>query len=253
MTDNLDAAPNPDDKLGPLKNGFRFSLIHFLTITAIVGIIGMFLLPAAQRARFVSRLTHSRNNLKQIGLALSSYHDEYGSLPPAYTVDANGKPLHSWRTLILPQLGELALYQRIDLSKAWDDPANTAAFRDWPMVYRCPWRGSAANQTTYVAVVEPSSAFPRDQVRTFKEIKDGLSNTLLVIEVPSDKSVPWMSPLDATEQQFLQLGSKAAPTDSERLHVLMGDLSIQILGSQVTATTRHAFITVDGGEPVGVW
>ncbi len=41
------------------------------------------------------------NNMKQIALALHNYHDTYRTFP-AYTVDGNGQPLHSWRTLILP-------------------------------------------------------------------------------------------------------------------------------------------------------
>ena len=39
------------------------------------------------------------NNLKQIAIALHSYHEQYGSLPPAYVADANGRPMHSWRVL----------------------------------------------------------------------------------------------------------------------------------------------------------
>ena len=45
------------------------------------------------------------NNLKQIALALHNYEEVYKVLPPAYTVDAQGRPLHSWRTLILPYPG----------------------------------------------------------------------------------------------------------------------------------------------------
>ena len=50
-----------------------------------------------------------RNNLKQIGLALLEYHQKYGSFPPAFVADANGKPLYSWRVLILPELGRPTL------------------------------------------------------------------------------------------------------------------------------------------------
>ena len=57
------------------------------------------------------------NNLKAIAIALHSYHDKYGSLPPAYVADENGKPMHSWRVLILPQLGETGLHERYRFSK----------------------------------------------------------------------------------------------------------------------------------------
>ena len=67
------------------------------------------------------------NNLKQIALALLNYEQAHHALPPAYTVDAQGRPLHSWRTLILPYLDQESLYQTIDLSKPWNDPANAKA------------------------------------------------------------------------------------------------------------------------------
>jgi hypothetical protein len=44
------------------------------------------------------------NNLKQIGLAMHNYHDAHGCFPPAYIPDENGKPMHSWRVLLLPYL-----------------------------------------------------------------------------------------------------------------------------------------------------
>ncbi|MEZ6144785.1 MAG: DUF1559 domain-containing protein [Planctomycetaceae bacterium] len=51
-----------------------------------------------------SRHLQCKNNLKQIMLALHNYHDDFGTFPPAYTVDENGKRMHSWRTLIWPYL-----------------------------------------------------------------------------------------------------------------------------------------------------
>ncbi|MEL7264459.1 MAG: DUF1559 domain-containing protein [Planctomycetota bacterium] len=66
------------------------------------------------------------NNVKQIGLGLANYHASWNSFPPAYTVDANGNRLHSWRTLILPYVEQQPLYDRIDLTKPWDDPAHAS-------------------------------------------------------------------------------------------------------------------------------
>ena len=84
------------------------------------------LLPAVQAAREAARRMSCSNNIKQIGLAMQNYHTAYGTLPPAYTVDAQGRPLHSWRTLILPFIEQQALYGEIDLSKPWNDPVTTS-------------------------------------------------------------------------------------------------------------------------------
>ena len=53
----------------------------------------------------------SMNHLKQIGLAVHIYHDAYGTFPPAYRAENSGRPLLSWRVLILPYLGQEALYR----------------------------------------------------------------------------------------------------------------------------------------------
>ena len=78
------------------------------------------------------------NNLKQIGLAMHNYHDQHKSFPPAYTVDKAGKPLLSWRVLILPYLEQNALYKEFHLDEPWDSPHNRTLIDRMPPTYRCP-------------------------------------------------------------------------------------------------------------------
>ena len=59
------------------------------------------ILPAMSYPRKAVWRAQCRNNLKQIGLALHNYHDTYESFPPAYIADENGRPMHSWRVLLL--------------------------------------------------------------------------------------------------------------------------------------------------------
>ena len=91
---------------------------------ACIGILVGLLLPAVQAAREAARRMQCSNNMKQIALAMHNYEAVYKAFPPAYTTDANGQPLHSWRTLLLPYMEQQALYSQIDLNKPWDDPVN---------------------------------------------------------------------------------------------------------------------------------
>ena len=78
------------------------------------------------------------NNLKQIGLAMHNYHDRHKSLPSAYTVDKAGKPLLSWRVLILPYLDQEALYKEFHLDEPWDSEHNKPLSAMVVKVYRSP-------------------------------------------------------------------------------------------------------------------
>ena len=114
--------------------------------------------------------TRARNRLKDIARALLLYEHDHHALPPAYTTDANGNRLHSWRTLILPYLDErpspddpssfTAFYKSIDLTKPWDDPVNARACRDIVASYSCPASTVPHdNKTTYLAILTPNSCF----------------------------------------------------------------------------------------------
>ncbi len=61
--------------------------------------------------------SHSTNGLHLIALALRMYRQDKGCFPPAFVADSSGKPLHSWRTLILPYLDMSALYQAYDFAE----------------------------------------------------------------------------------------------------------------------------------------
>ena len=65
-------------------------------------------------------------NMQMIVLAMLLYHEDHGTLPPAFTVDANGTPLHSWRVLLLPYLGYDELYAKIRL----DEPCSRST-KEW--------------------------------------------------------------------------------------------------------------------------
>jgi len=238
------AGQSPERKPGRL----RFRLIELLVVVGIIGIVIGLLLPAVRTSTEAGRRASCSNNLKQIALALRNYEAEYHALPPACTVDAQGKPLHSWRTLILPYLEQQALYDKVDLSKPWDDPANQAAFEAKVYVYQCPSADSLASHTPYLAVVGPSSCFRPTEPRKLSEITDKHDLTLMIMEVDSEHAVHWMSPTDASEQMVLNFGSADSLSHPGGAQAACVSGRTLFLSVDTNAATLRALISIDGGD-----
>jgi prepilin-type N-terminal cleavage/methylation domain-containing protein len=231
------------------KPGSGFTLLELLAVLAVIGILIALLLPATRGSREAARRTQCKNNLMQIGIALHNYADAYGSLPPAYTVDVAGKPLHSWRTLILPYVDQRALYHQLDLSKPWDDPVNVQACGNARApVYTCPSTDVEPHMTTYLAVAVPNGCFFKNKPREFAEVTDDLGNTLMVIEVPAEKAVPWMAPVDADEALILAFGPESKLPHSGGVHSLSVDGTVRFLPADMPASERRARISIAGND-----
>jgi RNA polymerase sigma factor (sigma-70 family) len=149
---------------------------------------------AANEAELKAR-ARSMNNLKTIGLAMhnfASLHDM--TFPPAAT-SKNGKPLLSWRVAILPYLDQQALYDKFHLDEPWDSPHNFARIDQMPEVYAPVTRTEKSKHSTYYQVFSGSGAlFGGERGMKFSDIKDGMSNTLMVVEAA--EPVPWTKPQD---------------------------------------------------------
>jgi prepilin-type processing-associated H-X9-DG protein len=188
------------------------------------------------------------NNLKQIALALRNYEDVHGAFPPACTVDAAGRRLHSWRTLILPYLEADQLYRSIDLSKPWDDPANARALEAMPSTFRCPTAAGPKYVTTYLANAAAGGFLVPGKPRRLAEITDPLSSTLMVIEADDARAVPWMAPIDADESLILSLVPETKFQHAGGMNVGLVDGSVRFLKASVTAPVRRALISISGKD-----
>ena len=217
------------------------------------GVLIALLLPAVQQAREAARRTQCKNNLKMIGIALHSYHDAYGSFPPAYIADADGRPLHSWRVLILPFLDEAALYNQYDFSEPWDAPNNSRLLSQIPQVYSCPSHTiQHSGMTAYSAVWGANAAFPGAAPIRTRDITDGTSNTLMVGEA-SQANIPWLKPDDVNVDKTPNLGN---PSGFSSDHVggvqfLLADGSVRFISLNVAQQTVDALFSRDGRELIG--
>jgi prepilin-type processing-associated H-X9-DG protein len=248
MTDNPYASPYPEHKPIPTKGRLKIILLQVAVAVAVITVLIAMLLPNVHRASEPARRTQCKNNLKQIGMALHQYHDTFGTFPPVYTVDADGKRLHSWRTLILPYLDQIELYKQIDLSKPWDDQVNAEFVKTDLYVYACSTIPRPFTKTSYMAIAGTGTCFPGAASRSISEIKDGTSNTVMIVEVDAEKSVPWMSPADLDDQYLVNVDAKSKFSHAGGLYTLFADGSVRFLSYKIGQAFRLSMVTADAGD-----
>src|SRR5210317_613550 len=73
-------------------------------------------------------------NLRRIGVALLEYHDRCGSFPPAYVLSEHGQRWHSWRVLLLPDLGYTDLHNQYSFDEPWNGPHNRQLLARMPSI-----------------------------------------------------------------------------------------------------------------------
>ncbi len=114
-----------------------------------------------EHVRHSEARSQNKNSLRAIALAFHNYHATFKHLPPATVFATDGKPLVSWRVLILPFLGEPGLFKEYDQSVSWDDPKNAAVLAKMPNVYRDPLSNDPQSTLTpYLVITGSGTAFP---------------------------------------------------------------------------------------------
>jgi len=233
-----------------------------LLVVLIVVLLGFLavglLLPAFQGASCRGgRRMQCANDLKQIGMAMYNYQSRYGCFPPAYISDKNGKPMHSWRVLLLPFAEHVDLYKAYRFDEPWDSTANRKVAEAAAKFFQCPTARHAEGDLTtdYMMVVGPHTISDGPHSRKAKEITDGLSDTIAVVEV-SDSEVPCNAPKDLqfdtmnfriNSTKRMCISSGHTPGGS---NVVFCDGSARYLDDKMNPELIKAMLTIDGGEHV---
>jgi hypothetical protein len=178
------------------------SWVGFVSVvfcSLIVG--GMLVMPAVESAPVTVERMRCANNLKQIALALHNYQIDYRCLPPVCVNDENGKPMHSWRVLILPYLGRKDLYDQYKFEEPWNGPNNRKLLAARPSVFVClsdeRTQAEGATDTSYVAVVGPNAAWRLGKPRSLDdaELRGKASTTVMLAETVG-ANINWTEPKD---------------------------------------------------------
>lgn len=187
------------------------------------------------------------NNMKQIALALHNHHDNFSIFPPQALVSKEGKRLLSWRVLLLPFLGQAELYNKFKLDEPWDSAHNAALIKEMPECFARPGTDPTLGKTPYVAPLRKESAFGRPGLPpNFRDIHDGTSNTLWLLEVPAEFEVVWTKPADWEVKgvEAIDLLRRTKP----ELVVSFLDGSVQTLPATLASEMIMKMLTIDGGE-----
>ncbi|MSU79894.1 MAG: DUF1559 domain-containing protein [Gemmataceae bacterium] len=269
-----------------------FTLIELLVVIAIIAILIALLVPAVQKVREAAARTTCTNNLKQIGLALHSYHDANKKLPPGYVMNVAAGvetgPGWGWATHILPQLDQVPLSSQIKLNVDVTNAVHASARTQRLAVFICPsddYVGSftptgatvSLAHSDYVGVfgsneieTDPAAGngfFFRNSQLRFVQITDGTSNTFMVGERCSMRmTATWTAVIAGIDEaQALVLGTcdhppndpSGHPEDFASRHTiganfLYGDGTVRVIGSSISPTLYQALATRAGNEAVTI-
>lgn len=130
----------------PSRSGPRrtaFTLVELLVVIAIIGLLIALLLPAVQAVREAGRRSTCSNNIRQLGLGASVYHDARRTFPahrsPVVGTPAAPRAGVSWLSLLLPQIEQQAIFdQLLPANPSWEDATNRSLGRHRIGTFLCP-------------------------------------------------------------------------------------------------------------------
>jgi len=183
-------------------------------------------------------------------LAVANHHDTHGHYPQPYLTDPTGLPTQTWRLSILPFLEHEALLKEYTLAEAWNGPTNNQLAARMPRVYAM--HGDYRPGTTtanYLAIVGVETVWHPNTKVTSKDIKDGESNTLLIVENRGLK-VHWMEPrdLDFDTMDWTIHSPQEISSKYDSPGAVFLDGSVRRLSKKLSPEALRAMATIAAGD-----
>lgn len=268
------AAAKSSGKSGMSTSTKVLLIVGILCILPFVFAIGLAIfLPAVQQARVAARRTHSRNNLKQMALALHNFHDTNQCFPAGTYPDEKltAEERLSWMAAILPFMDQTTLHQSINFKAAWNDESNRRAAATMVPEYLNP--GSVAAETGlaeahYVGIAglgndapmlpvtsNRAGIFGIDRTTRISDVKDGMSSTMMISEA-SGQFGPWVSGGHATMRSLTTKPYIKGPDGIGGpfrgiVAIAMADGSARFVSEDVDPVTFERLSTMADGQLIG--
>lgn len=206
-----------------------WTLVELLIVISIIALLAGILLPAIQMTRRRARDLTCTNNLFQIGLALNNYHDAHRTFPPGY-VSAVGPlgqdlgPGWSWAAMILPQLEQSHIYDRIRFEEGVDAPANASLAKQRVEIFMCPADLSASSYVACYGQGDMTRAPDRGEGVFFRnsrirqrDIEDGAMTILIGERSSTLGGAEWAGIHPTSLRDVLPQGMVGTLTDRTRV------------------------------------
>ncbi|MBA4062705.1 MAG: hypothetical protein C0501_03185 [Isosphaera sp.] len=204
---------------------------------------------ARKEAQTAAAVNRSANNLRQIALAYHNYHDVHGAGPPAAVCDKDGKPILSWRVLILPYIEQEELYKEFKLDEPWDSDHNKKLLGKMPPVYAIPGQTKPGGTDTHYRVfVGNGAGWDWVKGQQLQQIRDGTSNTWMCVTAAD--AVPWTKPDELAFDPDKDMAKLVGAVVNGRAQVAMFDGSVRSLKKVPAKDVVKALVTRDGGEVI---
>ena len=184
---------------------------------------------------------------------MHNYEGTHGRLPPAVVYGENGRPLLSWRVLLLPFIEEGELFRQFKLDEPWDSPHNIRLLPKMPRTY-FPFDGSSPpepNTTFYQVFVGKGTAFEgREGLKLKDDFPNGTSITFLIVEAGS--AVPWTKPEDIAYDERMPL-PKLGGLFKGSFRAALVDGSVRYVLDETKESTLRTVIVRNGEKPGNDW
>jgi hypothetical protein len=220
-----------------LKKNIKRLLQFLLIIIFVVGVLPVVLVTMEYTGYHKSTgVAYCMSHMRTLQYVLVQFYFDHGFLP-AYTVDENNKPLHSWRVLLLPYIEEEELYKKIHLDEPWNSEYNSQ-FHDYVIpLYHCPVNPNRRKPITNYFFITGRGSLFNESGKYFANKSHVLGmiiptnsreiGTKKILLVESSKETNWMCPVDITFDEYNS--DKFKPATDAHFHIINSEFSIERL------------------------